>query len=176
MIKIIRNVCHQSVLDFIFETAAKREAWHWKFPMGAAFDKKHAKLDIVEDGKIKDDFLAGLASSVLLQVWEANNRELFIPEIFYAGVAIKDRHRKDNVHVDDASRNDTIKVMGILNNDWDPETMGGGFMHGGSFINYDLRIFAYLIQGFLMQQMISSVITKGLHWIFPCVKPNYIVY
>ena len=46
-------------------------------------------------------------------------------------MAIKDRHRKDNVHVDDASRNDTIKVMGILNNDWDPETMGGGFMHGG---------------------------------------------
>jgi len=131
MVKIVRNVCHQSVLDFIFETAARREAWHWKFPMGAAFDKKHAKLDIVEDGKIKDAFLAGLASSVLLQVWEANNRELFIPEIFYAGVAIKDRHRKDNVHVDDASRNDTIKVMGILNNDWDPETMGGGFMHGG---------------------------------------------
>ena len=113
MVKIVRNVCHQSVLDFIFETAARREAWHWKFPMGAAFDKKHAKLDIVEDGKIKDAFLAGLASSVLLQVWEASNRELFIPEIFYAGVAIKDKHRKDNVHVDDANRNDTIKIRGI---------------------------------------------------------------
>ena len=34
--------------------------------MGASFNDKHAKLDIVEDGKIKDAFLAGLTSSVLL--------------------------------------------------------------------------------------------------------------
>lgn len=131
MVKIIRNVCHQSVLDCIFDTAAKSEAWHWRYPHNVEFDKKHIKLDIVgpEDGRIKDPFLTGLVSSVLLQVWEANNRELFIPEIIYAGVSIKDRHRKDNVHVDDPDRDDTIKILGILNNDWDPETMGGGFMH-----------------------------------------------
>ena len=130
MVKIIRNVCHQSVLDLILDTAVKSESWHWRYPLDVEFDKKHIKLDIIT-GKINDHFLAGLASSVLLQVWEANNRELFIPEIFYAGVAIKDRHRKDNVHVDDAHRDDTIKILGILNNDWDPDTMGGGFMHDG---------------------------------------------
>ena len=133
MVKIIRNVCHQSVLDLILDTVAKSESWHWRYPIGIEFDKKHIKLDIVEPdtGKTKDHFLTGLASSVLLQVWEANNRELFIPEMIYAGVAIKDRHRKDNVHTDDAHRDDTIKILGILNNDWDPETMGGGFMHDG---------------------------------------------
>ena len=99
--------------------------------MGASFNDKHAKLDIVEDGKIKDAFLAGLTSSVLLHVWEATNRQLFIPEVFYTGVSIKDRYRKDNIHVDDPDHTDTIKIMGILNNDWNPETDGGAFHHGG---------------------------------------------
>ncbi|BCU99497.1 MAG: hypothetical protein CM15mV28_0650 [Thaumasvirus sp.] len=36
MVKIVRNVCHQSVLDFIFETAARREAWHWEIPYGSS--------------------------------------------------------------------------------------------------------------------------------------------
>ena len=66
-----------------------------------------------------------------MQIWELNDRKQFIPEIFYCGVSIKDKHRRDNVHVDDPHRDDTIKIMGILNHDWDVETKGGGFMHGG---------------------------------------------
>ena len=86
---------------------------------------------------MKDDFLAGITSAILVQIWELNDRKEFIPEIFYCGVSIKDKHRKDNIHVDDPNRDDTIKIMGILNFDWDVETKGGGFMHGG--VVYKLR-------------------------------------
>ena len=131
MVNIIKNACSQSLLDFIMETSITRETWHWKFPNDAAFNLKHPKLDIVEDGIMKDDFLAGITSAILVQIWELNDRKEFIPEIFYCGVSIKDKHRKDNIHVDDPNRDDTIKIMGILNHDWNAETMGGGFMHGG---------------------------------------------
>tara|TARA_B100001564_G_C20580494_1_gene642872 strand:+ start:373 stop:918 length:546 start_codon:yes stop_codon:yes gene_type:complete len=131
MVKIINNACHQSLLDFVLETAANRESWHYKFPMDTAFHNKHPKMDIVADGIMKDEFLAGIASSILVQIWELNDRKQFIPEIFYCGISIKDKHRRDNIHVDDENRTDTIKIMGILNYDWNPETMGGGFMHGG---------------------------------------------
>ena len=130
-VKIFNNVCHQSTLGCLLRTAQDRSSWHYRFPMDAPFKDKHPKLDIIAEGTMMDHFLSGIAYSILIQVWELNGRKQFIPEIFYCGISIKDKHREDNVHVDDTHRNDTIKIMGILNEDWDPKTMGGGFMHGG---------------------------------------------
>ena len=35
---------------------------------------------------------------------------------------------KDDPHTDTWDT-DTVKVLGLLNSDWNSETMGGGFMH-----------------------------------------------
>ena len=130
-VKTFNNVCHQSVLDVLLEISQGKQSWHYRFPTNAPFKDKHPKMDIISSGTIRDQFLSGIALSILIQIWELNDRKQFIPEIFYCGISIKDKHFENNIHIDDADRNDTIKIMGILNKDWDPETMGGGFMHGG---------------------------------------------
>ena len=65
------------------------------------------------------------------------------------------RYRKDNIHVDDPDHTDMGKIMGILNNDWNSETDGGAFHHGG-----DLKPDVLLTD--LMQHKIFLVITRDL--------------
>ena len=116
-VKTFNNVCHQSVLDVLLEIAQGKQSWHYRFPTNAPFKDKHPKMDIISSGTIRDEFLSGIALSILIQIWELNDRKQFIPEIFYCGISIKDKHFENNVHIDDADRNDTIKIMGILNKD-----------------------------------------------------------
>ena len=60
---------------------------------------------------------------------------------------MKDKHRKDNRHVDHEHDKDYIKILGLLNSDWGPQ-FGGLFEHGDevipmvptSFVVFDPRI------------------------------------
>ena len=130
-IKLIENACSPFYLDMIKHVASNDDSWNFKYPIGKPLDESHLKLDIIDNDDTKHPLLAGIAMGLLIQIYDKGGKDLFIPEIYFCGISIKDKHRKDNVHVDDANRNDTIKIMGILNSDWDPNTMGGGFMHGG---------------------------------------------
>ena len=48
----------------------------------------------------------------------------------FCGVSMKDKHREDNIHTDhekdELKDTPIIKVLGILNSDWNHETDGGG--------------------------------------------------
>jgi ectoine hydroxylase-related dioxygenase (phytanoyl-CoA dioxygenase family) len=72
--------------------------------------------------------------------------------VLACGISIKDRHREDNTHTDhvnDALKDTKlIKLLGVLNADWDCTKDGGGFTHGeetfplepGDFLLFDPRI------------------------------------
>ena len=131
MIKVIENACTINIASLLYDRAISSTEWHFKFPQETTLENKHPKLDII-DNEIKNDFLAGVACSMLLNVFDAGGKDYFLPEIFYCGISIKDRHRKDNVHTDPAN----MKVLSILNPDWEKE-WGGGFYYDGN--TYDLK-------------------------------------
>lgn len=126
MIRIIENGCSTHISTLLYDRAINSTEWHFKFPAGAPLEDKHPKLDVI-DTDIKNEFLAGVACSMLLNVFDAGGKDYFIPEIFYCGISIKDRHREDNIHTDDAS----MKVLTILNPEW-KEEWGGGFYYDGN--------------------------------------------
>ena len=45
----------------------------------------------------------------------------------FCGISVKGKG-KDDPHTDTWDT-DTVKILGLLNSDWNSETMGGGFMH-----------------------------------------------
>ena len=122
--------CFVHVLQIVEEVPGARS---WRRNLGLQAQRKNAGISIkgmahITGGGIPENLPRvlplGLSAYIDKKSWN-------IPEIFYCGVSIRDKHRRDNVHVDDPHRDDTIKIMGILNHDWDVETKGGLFMHGG---------------------------------------------
>jgi hypothetical protein len=75
-----------------------------------------------------------MAMSLLINIYEKEPKA-FLLEVLSCGISIKDKHREDNIHTDhenDALKDAKIvKLLGVLNNDWDCVKDGGGFTHGG---------------------------------------------
>ena len=146
--QIFHNVCHVSQLQYLKNVALDRETWHFKYPLNTDLSDKHAKMDVIDHAGVKDDFIAGFACFLALGLWESVDRKLFDPFTpFYCGISIKDRHRKDNIHIDYPDSDDVIKVVGLLNEEWYDE-WGGGFIHDdilynlkpGDFVIFDPTI------------------------------------
>ena len=138
--KIIRNACSPMLLDYMRLQAENSDKWNFKYPRGETpFHLKHAKLEIKGD-KVFDDFLFGIAQSILICLYEKEQKVFYPDPIIFCGLSMKDSHRKDNTHtdhVDDGMKNEKIvKALGILNMDWKTE-WGGGFIHDD--ITYNLR-------------------------------------
>ena len=131
-VKIIDDCCSLAYLDLLKHVASNSENWNMCYPKGdgSSIDEKHLKLEIIWGG-IKHPFLAGLAMGLLLQIHEASGRDLFIPEIHWCGIAIKDKHRPDNIHIDNDKEDNFVKILGLINSDWKKE-WGGGFFHNGT--------------------------------------------
>ena len=131
MIKIIDNCCSPAYLDLLKTVASNSENWNMYFPYGKeiAIEDKFLKLNIVENG-IRHPYLAGLAMGLLLQIQEAGGHGLFIPPIDACGISIKDKHTSTNIHKDHEDEN-LLKILGIINSDWEEE-WGGGFFHDGT--------------------------------------------
>ena len=140
-VKILDNCCSPAYLDFLKFVATTSDNWNLQYPLGEeiSFEDKFLKLDIINHG-IRNPYLAGLAMGLLIQIHEAGGQDLFIPEIYWCGIAMKDKHRPDNIHIDHEasgpnslanSSDNFIKVMGIINSDWEEE-WGGGFFHNGT--------------------------------------------
>jgi len=132
MIKIVDNCCSLKYLDSLKETACASDNWNFFYPMGEEFsiEDKFPKLDIIVNGNSTNHFLAGLALGLLLQIYEASGHELFIPSMYSCGISIKDKHRTDNIHTDfhdSIYHGKIIKILGIINSDWEEE-WGGGFV------------------------------------------------
>ncbi len=153
MVKIIKNACSPMLLEFIKFHAQQSDNWNFRYPMGSStpFEDKHAKLEVINaNKKMDDEKLAGLSAALLINIYEKSD-DAFIPDILFCGISIKDKHRKDNLHKDhdeDGLKDiNIIKLLGILNTDWEDD-WGGGFLHGGTvypvrptdFILFDPKI------------------------------------
>jgi len=133
-------------------SATNSSNWNMKYPIGMAFEDKHLKLDILENEPV-DEFLAGMAMGLLIQIYESKTyegiagRSLFYPEISYCSISMKDRYREDNRHIDHEHDTDYIKIVGLLNSNWNSKD-GGLFLHGDesipmvptNFIVFDPRV------------------------------------
>tara|TARA_E500000081_G_scaffold49645_1_gene52872 strand:+ start:165 stop:599 length:435 start_codon:yes stop_codon:yes gene_type:complete len=104
--------------------------------MGKPFEDKHAKIDVIQGTTIHDDFLAGVSMSLLMMIHEkAKQSNVDVPlDLLFCGISMKDKHREDNLHTDhekdELQDTPIIKVLGILNSDWQ-DSDGGGFIHNG---------------------------------------------
>ena len=127
-IQIIDNCCSPSYLDLIKHIASNDDNWNLKHPFNRPLEERHLKLYITNNNDIIHPLLAGIAMGLLIQIYDAGGKDYFIPEIVFAGLSIKDKHRKDNVHTDHTKRENVIKILGIVNSDWQ-ESWGGGFIH-----------------------------------------------
>ena len=132
-VKIIDNCCSLDYLNCLKHVVATSDNWNLLFPAGIDFSSGHKfpKLNIIDNGVIKHPILAGLAIGLLLQIYEAGGRGLFIPEIHWCGISIKDKHRTDNIHIDHEKEKNFVKILGIINSDWE-ENWGGNFFHNGT--------------------------------------------
>ena len=152
MIQVLENCCSASYLDMMKHAATNSSNWNMKYPIGMAFEDKHLKLDILENEPV-DEFLAGMAMGLLIQIYESKTyegifgRSLFYPEVSYCGISMKDRHREDNRHIDHEHDTDYIKIVGLLNSNWNAKD-GGLFLHGDesipmvptNFVVFDPRV------------------------------------
>ena len=55
--------------------------------------------------------------------------DFFLPEVSYCAISVKDKHRQDNLHTDHENDFDYVKILGLLNSNWQPKD-GGEFIHG----------------------------------------------
>ena len=106
--------------------------WSFKYPLGMPFEDKHLKLDILDGDQPKIQFLAGMAMGLLIQIYDKRS-DLFVPEVQYCGISMKDKHRLDNRHIDHEHDTDYIKIVGLLNSNWNSKD-GGLFLHGDEAI------------------------------------------
>ena len=154
MLEVFGNCCSKTYLDMMKHTALSSSSWNMKYPIG--LEPKHLKLDIIENEPL-EEILAGMAMGLLIQIYEnetftpaATNikgKDLFLPEVSYCSISMKDKYRLDNRHVDHEHDTDYIKILGLLNSDWGPDD-GGLFLHGDEaipmvptqFIIFDPRI------------------------------------
>ena len=109
------------------------------------FEDKHLKLDIIENEPV-DVLLAGMAMGLLIQIYDKRS-DLFQPEVSYCGISMKDKNRADNRHIDHEHDKDYVKILGLLNSNWN-EKDGGLFLHGDesipmvptNFVVFDPRV------------------------------------
>ena len=136
MATIVNNCCTPLFLDFIKHQVTKSTKWNFNYPMGKPFEDKHAKIDVIQGTTIHDDFLAGVSMSLLMMIHEkAKQSNVDVPlDLLFCGISMKDKHREDNLHTDhekdELQDTPIIKVLGILNSDWQ-DSDGGGFIHNG---------------------------------------------
>ena len=144
MNKIIDNCCSPEYLKVLMDHTINSENWN----MRAIQHKGHEffKLDIIQKnrGEIKFSsgildhgrinsqlpILAGLSMGLFLQIYGMGGNEFFIPEIVSCGISMKDKHTPNNLRTDAEAEDGIIKIIGVLNSDWE-EKWGGGFIHGG---------------------------------------------
>ena len=145
MLQVIENCCSTFYLDMLKHTATNSSSWNMKYPIGMEFEDKHLKLDIIENEPI-DELLAGMAMGLLIQIY-SKQPNLFLPEVSYCSISMKDRHRLDNPHIDHEHDTNYIKIVGLLNSNWNAKD-GGAFIYGEeeidmvptNFIVFDPRV------------------------------------
>jgi len=142
-IKIIKNSCSETYLN-MFRTFIPNDETTWDNEQVAEEDYAKinlSKLNLIENSNYKNPLLAGIAIGLLTQIYEAGGKDYFIPEVHFCGISLKDKNTPINYHTDNWDKN-KIKVLGLLNTDWDKED-GGGFI-------YDRKLYPLVPTEFLI--------------------------
>jgi len=145
MLEVIDNCCSPYYLEMMKQSAISSESWNMRYPQGRSFEDKHLKLDVIVN-EVKEPLLAGMAMGLLINIY-SQRQDLFVPDVSYCSISMKDKYRKDNLHTDHENDFDYVKILGLLNSDWGPQD-GGLFMHGDeaipmkpcTFVVFDPRI------------------------------------
>ena len=145
---ILKNVCSKTYLDMFMHMLPKSDTWQNKEEHNVNYKKINLqKLNIVTHGKYDNELLGGIATGLLAQIYDAGGKEYLTPEMHFCAISVKTKNYPPNFHVDDWGEG-RLKVLGILNSDWNREIDGGGFEHGdkihkleaGDFIIFNPRI------------------------------------
>ena len=131
MIKIIDNCCSPYYLDCLKQVALDSENWNILNPVATPIEERFLKLIFINRNGVNHPILAGLAMGLLIQIWEAVGHGFFIPQIRYCAISMKDKHTPNNIHSDYEKDEGFVKILGIINSDWEEE-WGGGFFHNGT--------------------------------------------
>ena len=85
------------------------------------------KLNIVTHGKFDNELLGGIAVGLLSQIYDAGGKDYLTPEMHFCAVSVKDKSTPTNFHTDNWGEG-RLKVLGLLNSDWNSKEDGGGFI------------------------------------------------
>jgi hypothetical protein len=163
----IKNCITPSLLQHLYIDLQNVEGWHFKYG-GNTFKDKHAKLEISTIPSLSS--IHGIIFTILCSIYDRGGYNYFPLIMNCCGASIKDKHRKDNPHIDhiDDDLKDTkiLKILGILNPNWKPE-WGGGFIWGnqlyplspGDFLIFDPRVVHYAEDIYCDEKRIAIDIT-----------------
>ena len=141
--KIIKNVCSKTYLDMFMHFIPSVELWDDEQIAEEDYDKINlTKLNLIEHGHFKNPMLAGIAVGLMSQIYDAGGKDYFTPEMHFCGISLKDKSTEVNLHTDNWDEN-KLKVLGILNSDWDSKIDGGGFIYNN--MSYSLQPMNFLI-------------------------------
>jgi len=141
---MIRNVCSKTYLDMFMHLIPSIELWEDEEQIAEEdYDKINlTKLNLIEHGHYKNPLLAGIAIGLMSQIYDAGGKDYFTPEMHFCGLSVKDKSTKVNLHTDNWDEN-KLKILGILNSDWDNKIDGGGFIYNS--MSYPLQPMSFLI-------------------------------
>ena len=141
---ILKNVCSKTYLDMFMHLIPNVELWEDEEQIAEEdYDKINlTKLNLIEHGNYKNPLLAGIAIGLMSQIYDAGGKDYFIPEMHFCGLSVKDKSTKVNLHTDNWDEN-KLKILGILNSDWDNKQDGGGFIYDE--MSYPLQPMDFLI-------------------------------
>ena len=140
MIDIIEKCCSPYYLQMFIKMVPPLDKWQVEYEDYNKINLR--KLNLIEGEKIKEDFLSGIAVGLLMQIYAAGGHKYFTPTIEFCGLSIKDKDTPVNMHFDPWPE-DVVKILGLLNHDWNSNKDGGGFIIKEN--KYDLKPTNFLL-------------------------------
>ena len=139
---IIKNVCSKTYLDMFMHMIPSPELWE-NDTASKNYEKiSLTKLNITSQGHFDNPLLAGIAIGLMSQIYDTGGKDYFTPEMHFCGISMKDKTTKVNLHTDNWDEN-KLKILGVLNSDWDNKKDGGGFIYNN--MSYPLQPMNFLI-------------------------------
>ncbi len=140
---ILKNVCSKTYLDMFMHMIPSVELWENTEENDVNYQKINlTKLNVVTQGHFDNPLLAGVAIGLLSQIYDAGGKDYIVPAMHFCAISVKDKTTPTNFHTDQWGEG-RLKVLGLLNSDWDSKTDGGGFICDG--VKYALEPTDFLI-------------------------------
>jgi len=150
---LIKNVVPLSFLKDLKLRASTLKSWEFTYPttppdVEFELEKKFPKLDLTDNigDNPPKDMLLGQSHALFLLIHARGGFRYFNNYFQWCGISIKDKYWEGSLHTDEQNTN-RLKVIGVLNPDWDPK-WGGNFLwnnkeyplYPGEFLIFNPRV------------------------------------